>query len=63
MVLMDVPRCAEPEGGVMSADRIARRAEGNDLRLELGERPVWDVGADALWWVDSETGEVYRGSL
>ena len=47
----------------MSADRIARRAEGNALRLELGEGPVWDVGADALWWVDSEAGEVYRGRL
>lgn len=47
----------------MTADRRARRATGNGLRLELGEGPVWDVGADALWWVDSEAGIVFRGEV
>lgn len=47
----------------MTADGQARRASGDDLRLELGEGPVWEAGADALWWVDSEAGEVYRGKL
>lgn len=47
----------------MTADPIARRAGGNDLRLELGEGPVWDAVAGVLWWVDSEAGAVYRGQL
>jgi sugar lactone lactonase YvrE len=47
----------------MAADPIARRASGNDLRLELGEGPVWDAEAGALWWVDSEAGAVYRGQV
>lgn len=38
-------------------------AEGNALRLELGEGAVWDARADALWWVDSEAGVVYRGEV
>lgn len=36
---------------------------GNDLRLDLGEGPVWDSALDRLWWVDSEAGVVYRGRL
>ncbi len=47
----------------MPADRTARRAAGNDLRLELGEGPVWDPIDEALWWVDSEAGEVFRGTI
>lgn len=47
----------------MPADRLARRAGGNDLRLELGEGPVWDPGTGRLWWVDSEAGEVFRGEV
>jgi sugar lactone lactonase YvrE len=47
----------------MAADRIARRAGGNDLRLELGEGPMWDTRAGVLWWVDSEAGTVFRGEV
>lgn len=47
----------------MTADRTARRTVGNDLRLELGEGPVWDADANTLWWVDSEAGEVFRGEI
>lgn len=47
----------------MTADRTACRASGNDLRLELGEGPVWDAAAKVLWWVDSEAGEVFRGEI
>lgn len=47
----------------MTADGTARRADGNDLRLELGEGPVWDAAAEVLWWVDSEAGEVFRGKI
>jgi sugar lactone lactonase YvrE len=43
--------------------RPARLSTGNDLRLELGEGPVWDAAAGQLWWVDSEAGAVFRGSL
>jgi sugar lactone lactonase YvrE len=42
---------------------IARRTYGTDLRLELGEGPVWDAGAEVLWWVDSEAGAVFHGRL
>ena len=47
----------------MTVDRIARLAGGNELRLELGEGPVWDADAGALWWVDSEAGIVFRGEV
>lgn len=47
----------------MTANPTARRAGGNDLRLELGEGPVWDVADRALWWVDSEAGAVFRGEV
>ncbi len=47
----------------MAAGAIARRTEGNDLRLELGEGPVWDDTAGVLWWVDSEAGAVFHGTL
>ncbi len=47
----------------MAPNRTARRADGNDLRLELGEGPVWDVASGILWWVDSEAGAVYRGQV
>lgn len=43
--------------------RTARLSRGNDLRLELGEGPLWDGAAGRLWWVDSEAGTVFRGSL
>ncbi len=33
------------------------------LDLELGEGPVWDAGAQCLWWVDSLAGSVLRGRL
>lgn len=47
----------------MTAEPMARRTRGNDLRLELGEGPVWDVAAGVLWWVDSEAGTVFRGEV
>lgn len=36
---------------------------GNDLRLELGEGPVWDAQRQQAVWVDSEAGRVFRGDL
>jgi sugar lactone lactonase YvrE len=50
-------------GEAVAADPIARRVEGNDLRLELGEGPTWDAAAGVLWWVDSEAGAVFHGTL
>ena len=47
----------------MTAAGIARRSVGNDLRLELGEGPVWDEARGVLWWVDSEAGMVFRGTV
>lgn len=47
----------------MTAVAIARRSVGNDLRLELGEGPVWDAARGVLWWVDSEAGVVFRGTV
>ncbi len=47
----------------MTKAGIARCSSGNDLRLELGEGPVWDAGAGVLWWVDSEAGVVFRGAV
>lgn len=41
----------------------AQPTSGNDQRLALGEGPVWDVERQRLWWVDSEAGQVFRGSL
>ncbi len=27
---------------------------------DLGEGPVWDVKTNALWWVDSYAGDIFR---
>jgi sugar lactone lactonase YvrE len=47
----------------VTAAGIARRSVGNDLRLELGEGAVWDAARGVLWWVDSEAGVVFRGTV
>jgi sugar lactone lactonase YvrE len=47
----------------VKSEAIAHRSVGNDLRLELGEGPVWDAAAGVLWWVDSEAGVVFRGTV
>ncbi len=38
-------------------------ASGSVERSELGEGPVWDAARGCLWWVDSEAGRVFRGTL
>lgn len=48
----------------MSPDRlVAEPTSGNGERSELGEGPVWDSARGCLWWVDSEAGRVFRGTL
>jgi len=42
---------------------LARVTTGNDLRLDLGEGPVWDAASQRLWWVDSEAGLVFSGRI
>ena len=41
----------------------AKALMGGELRLSLGEGPVWEVSTQRLWWVDSEAGLVFRGRL
>ena len=48
----------------MIPDRlVAVPTSGNAERSELGEGPVWDAARDGLWWVDSQAGRVFRGTL
>jgi len=41
-----------------SSDPIFRRL--SDARAVLGESPVWDASANAVWWVDIDGSKVFR---